>query len=87
MTLVLTEISKFGIAMAADSAVTCDDPLPNGRVVNRVLTGVKKLQVIPKIHAGISVWGEGDIEFEDKSYPTDIWLEYFIENKKMIIAL
>lgn len=82
MTLVLTEISRFGIAMAADSAVTSDIPLPNGGADTRVLTGVKKLQVIPKIKAGISVWGEGDIEVKDERYPTDIWLKYFIENRK-----
>lgn len=82
MTLVLTEISKFGIAMAADSAVTCNDPSPTGGTVARVLTGVKKLQVIPKIQAGISVWGQGDIEVEGKSYSTDIWLKDFIENRE-----
>lgn len=82
MTLVLTEISKFGIAMAADSAVTCDEPSPSGKTVPRVLTGVKKLQVIRKIQAGISVWGQGDIEVKDKIYFTDIWLTDFIENRK-----
>ncbi len=82
MTLVLTEISRFGIAMAADSAVTSDISLPNGGTETRVLMGVKKLQVIPKIKAGISVWGEGDIKFKDERYPTDSWLKYFIEHRR-----
>ena len=43
MTLVLTEISPFGIAMAADSAVTI-----TRNDITRVLTGVRKLQVIEK---------------------------------------
>ncbi len=82
MTLVLTEISRFGIAMAADSSVISDIPLPNDEVVTRVLTGVKKLQIIPKIQAGISIWGEGEIKVDDKTYPTDIWLEYFIKERE-----
>jgi hypothetical protein len=43
MTLVLTEVSNFGIAMAADSAVTERIVKPNGNVTYRVLTGVRKL--------------------------------------------
>ncbi len=57
MTLVLTEISKTGIAMAADSALTKDRPLPGKQVnVPRVYTGAKKLFQIPKLKAGISIW-------------------------------
>lgn len=75
MTLILTEISEFGIAMAADTAVTFELPLPNGDRISRVLTGVKKLQPIPKLQAGISIWGTGEIERTD----SDIWLARFIE--------
>lgn len=78
MTLILTEISNFGIAMAADSAVTEKIVKPNGNIIYRVLTGVRKLQVIDKLNAGISVWGEGMIN----NTPTDIWLEDFIDGQR-----
>lgn len=66
MTLVLSEVSHRGIAMAADSAVTFD----NGRVY----IGAQKLQPVPQIHGGMSVWGLGRVKGED----TDVWLQNFI---------
>ncbi len=78
MTLILTEISTFGVAMAADSAVTEKIVRPNGNIIYRVLTGVRKLQVIDKLDAGISVWGQGSIN----NTPTDIWLQDFINNQR-----
>lgn len=72
MTLVLTELSKFGIAMAADSAMTY------GTDVKRTLNGVQKLQIIPKLNTGIACWGEGEIN----GIETDIWLDKFIKDRK-----
>jgi hypothetical protein len=77
MTLVLTEISRFGIAMAADSAVTITRPTEQGSVT-RVLVGVRKLQAIEKLDAGISVWGGGNIDGGD----SDIWLDQFIRGRQ-----
>ena len=79
MTLVITERSKFGIAMVADSAVTDAVVLPSGRNIRRVLTGAQKLQIIPYLSAGISVWGLGEIPIGNRLIPTDIWLNDFIE--------
>jgi hypothetical protein len=82
MTLILTEISQFGIAMAADSAVTEEIQTLRGTHEYRVLTGVHKLQVIDKLNAGISVWGQGEITIgRDKIY-TDVWLRDFIRNQE-----
>jgi hypothetical protein len=78
MTLILTEISNFGIAMAADSAVTSEIRRPDGSSVYRVLTGVHKLQVIDRLHAGISVWGMGTMGSTD----TDLWLQDFINAER-----
>lgn len=78
MTLILTELSRFGIAMAADSAVTFQETLPEGDTIPRVLLGVRKLQPIPKLNAGISVWGLGEIE----EISTDIWLANIIRTKE-----
>jgi hypothetical protein len=78
MTLVLTEISQYGIVMGADSAVTCQTCLPSGQTGNRVLTGVHKLMPIPYLQAGVSCWGYGKIGNLD----TDIWLKDFILSHK-----
>jgi hypothetical protein len=66
MTLILTEVSTYGVAMAADSAVT----FPDGRIY----IGAQKLLPIPQIDAGISIWGRGDINGTD----ADVWLQNFI---------
>lgn len=78
MTLILTEISEFGIAMAADSAET----MTIGQR-HRVLTGVRKLQPIHYLAAGISCWGIGEIS----GLPTDMWLEDFIRTNSNIQEL
>jgi hypothetical protein len=78
MTLILTEISDIGIAMAADSAITVPITRPDGTTVYRVLTGVHKLQVVDKLNAGISIWGLGQIGNMD----TDIWLQDFINDQR-----
>jgi len=78
MTLVLTELSTFGIAMAADSALTMPSLAPNRIVFPRVLIGVTKLFPIHKLQAGVSVWGLGQIGKID----TDRWLENFISSNE-----
>lgn len=82
MTLILTEITEFGIAMAADSAVTTTYNIGRRRG-HRVLTGVKKLQPIHYLNAGVSCWGSGEIEGID----TDIWLEDFVRTHNNISVL
>jgi hypothetical protein len=78
MTLVITEISQYGIVMGADSAVTCQTCLPSGQTGNRVLTGVHKLLPIAYLQAGVSCWGYGQIGNID----SDIWLNDFILSHK-----
>jgi len=79
MTLLLTEISRYGIAMTADSALTVPTLLPRERqYMNRVYFGVTKLRPIPKLQAGISFWGEGRIRGVD----TDVWLLDFIHRNE-----
>lgn len=83
MTLILTEISNLGIAMAADSAVTQTVVTLNGALEYKVLTGVNKLQVIDKLNAGIAVWGEGEIVVEHaQKISSDMWLRDFIQAQK-----
>jgi len=79
MTLIITELSKYGIAMVADSAVTLNEVLPSGIMVSHVLNGAQKLQVIPYLKAGISVWGLGSVQLQGGNLSTDIWLGDFIE--------
>jgi len=75
MTLVLTDISQYGIVMGADAADTMETRLPGGKKGLRVLNGVKKLFPLPHLKAGISCWGHGEIG----DLMTDIWLSHFIE--------
>jgi hypothetical protein len=72
MTLILTELSHLGIAMATDSAVTKTD-LVSG-VSWAVPNAAKKLQIVPHLNAGISCWGLGQIG----KMKTDVWLGDFI---------
>lgn len=69
MTLILTEISNFGIAMAADSAVTFSR--------RRVYVGAQKLLPVRTINAGVSIWGRGSIG----NKPADEWMQNFINNE------
>lgn len=69
MTLVLTDVSRFGVAMAADSAIT----LRTGRVY----LGAQKLLPVYQIDAGLAVWGRGTVN----GGAADEWLQLFIENE------
>lgn len=68
MTLVMTEVSTYGVAMAADSAVT----FPDGRVY----VGAQKLLPVPQINAGLSIWGRGSVN----GTAADTWLQGFVQN-------
>jgi hypothetical protein len=76
MTLILTWLFPFGICMGADSAISYNSYItePSGRKRRRILTGGTKTLWIPKIRAGISYWGEGNID----NVTTDVWLSDFI---------
>jgi hypothetical protein len=81
MTLVLTELSPFGIAMAADSAVTFTNP--NTGYSFAKPNAAEKLQVIPYLNAGVSCWGVGEIDGE----ATDEWLAGFIRANSNLPSL
>lgn len=87
MTLIITEISEFGIAMVADSAVTESTDLPSGGTVTRVLNGAKKLQAIPYLRAGISMWGHGSLKASNNWISTDMWVVDFIEQHQYLTTL
>lgn len=74
MTLVLSELSQYGIAMAADTAVTMQTITTDQRGFFRVYYGATKLRPIFKLQAGVSVWGQGKIDNVD----SDVWLAEFI---------
>lgn len=80
MTLVLTEITRFGIAMAADSAITFREPLPAGGTRIRVVRGANKLQVIRGLNAGISMWGK--FSLNDDLISMDTWIENLITERE-----
>jgi hypothetical protein len=73
--------------MVADSAITFTEVLPSGEEVPRVLNGVCKLQRIPYLGAGISMWGLGSIPVGNSLVSTDIWLADFIQQNSHISSL
>jgi len=82
MTLILTEISEFGIAMAADTAISIPTLSPANRTYFwRVYYGATKLRPIPKLRAGISYWGQQRIGYRD-DMDTDVWLLNFIRSNE-----
>jgi hypothetical protein len=72
MTLVLSELSAMGIAMATDSAVTYTDPSTGHSWA--VPSAAAKLHTVPSLNAGVACWGLGTID----GTPTDQWLAAFI---------
>ena len=90
MTLILTELSSFGIAMAADSALTEELRKPDGTIGDKVYYGAQKLFTVPKLRAGIAYWGWGNIPQPgagwlnpQKLERTELWISHFLgENKE-----
>lgn len=82
MTLVLSEVSKFGIVMVADSAITTThnqkDKLPSGDPIPKyVRLGSEKIKRVPNRPIGISFYGMGKIA----GIPTDVWMNDFLNHK------
>jgi hypothetical protein len=87
MTLIISELTSYGIVMVADTTVTHTAILPSGRI-ERVLNGVQKLQIIPYLPAGVSMWGLGNITLSNKStISTDIWLVDFIRRHSDLTSI
>jgi len=87
MTLIITEVSPYGIVMVADTALTFHEMTPSGRIRARVLTGARKLQYIPYLDAGVSMWGTGRIRTISGELMADIWLEDLIARYEGIRSL
>ncbi len=81
MTLVLTELGPFGIAMAADSAVTFT--YPDTGLSYAEPNRARKLRAVPVLNAGMSCWGWGTIA----DMPTDQWVSDFIDSHRSIATL
>jgi len=76
MTLVLTELSNAGIAMATDSAIT---KLSQGKVIEVDQQGWSKLLPVSSITAAISYWGTiGAVT----KMQFDIWLKRVIDSER-----
>lgn len=88
--MILTELSSFGIAMAADSAITKDIRKPDGTIGEKVYYGTKKLFIVPKLKVGIACWGwvyipqpgEEWSSEERKLDLVELWLPHFLERSK-----
>lgn len=74
MTLLLTECSKAGVVMAADSAITRKR---RGKIVSVDESGWSKVLKVPQIHAAVGYWG--DIGIIHSARPFDEWIQNLIE--------
>jgi len=86
MTLIITEFSPYGIAMVAESAMTSSFNLRSG-VQSQVLIGCLKLQQIPYLEAGLSMWGLGKMPITGDEIPTDVWVADFIKSHTHLASL
>jgi len=81
MTLVLSSVSRFGLVMVGDSAITTTHltgTLPSGDPIPRYARfGAQKVKRVPNRPIGISFWGMGRIG----PIPTDIWLDDFFAHQ------
>jgi hypothetical protein len=87
MTLIITEISEYGIAMVADRALTETFRFRSGREYAKTLDGVHKLQPIPSLEAGISMWGRATFPTSGGEAPLDLWLRDFIHDNSSLTSL
>lgn len=79
MTLILTELSDFGIAMAADTAQTVQSVNASGLIEDRAFYGLTKLLPIQKIQAGLSYWGWAKMPPSSRNGVwMDWWLRHFL---------
>lgn len=79
LTLIITELSRFGIAMAADTAETVTSVNVGGSIEDRAFFGLTKLLPIQKLQAGISYWGWATMPpSSDKGVWMDWWLRVFL---------
>ena len=72
MTLVVSEISRHGIVMVGDSAVTLSCP---GTSVG-VTSGAAKVQYSSKANIGFAMWGNAIVEGQQ----LDSWIKNFIDS-------
>jgi hypothetical protein len=74
MTLILTELSHAGIAMAADSAISKS---VNGKIVTKDQLQWNKLLRVARINSGVSYWGSIGLIAKGRF---DEWLDQKIQN-------
>jgi hypothetical protein len=72
MTLVVSDISKHGIVMVGDSAVT----KKRSGVVVGVVAGAVKVQYCSAANIGVAMWGYGQVD----GTPLDKWVSEFLQN-------
>ena len=72
MTLVISDITRHGIVMIGDSAIT----LRQGNTIVDVHDGAAKVQYSPEANVGITMWGHGSID----GRTIDAWIADFIKS-------
>src|SRR4029434_11147718 len=73
MSLVVSDVSNFGIIMVGDSAVTHRE---NGKL--QYLSDAAKVQYSDKANVGFAMWGRVSLP---NGVRLDVWLRDFIDNQ------
>ncbi len=81
MTLILTELTRHGIAMAADSTLTEVDDVTG--VSQAIANATQKLHQVPHLSAGVSLWGSGEVGGQF----TDQWVADFIQSSSSFSSI
>jgi len=77
LTLIITELSNYGIAMAADTAETESCVNERGLIEDRAFFGLTKLLPIRKLQAGISYWGWARMPPDSRD---GCWMDWWLKD-------
>ena len=78
MTLIITELSGFGIIMAGDTAYTVESADTRGTLEERAFKGLVKVLPVPSINAGISYWGWSTMPPGNTMH--SVWMDWWIRD-------
>ena len=70
MTLVVSEVSRHGVTMVGDSAIT----LRSGGIV-KAESGASKIHYSPRLNMGFAIWGNAMVRCEQ----IDTWLSHYLD--------
>jgi len=78
MTLIITELSPFGIVMVGDTAQTVDSLNADRTIGERAFFGLIKVIPVPKLNAGLAYWGWTKMPPNDEDH--GVWMDWWLRD-------